>query len=124
MWRDTNNSVPTLAELRKHSAWTWFYCERCLHHATVAFVPLMIRWGADASSDKLRASTCTVCGHKGATLQHPGWVDANVGLQPFPESVSVCLVLTAPIIRRIKMHKSNWTRLALGNGQAPIENDT
>ena len=31
-------------------------CERCLHHSPVAFVPLMIRWGADASSDKLYAT--------------------------------------------------------------------
>jgi len=58
---------------------------RRLHHAPVAFVPLMIRWGANASSDKLRRyARCTVCGHKGATLQHPGWVDTVVGFQPFP----------------------------------------
>ncbi len=47
-------AVPTLAELRQHSAWFWLYCEKCLHSAPVAFVPLMIRWGGDASSDKLR----------------------------------------------------------------------
>ena len=70
----------------KHSAWTWVYCDKCLHHAPVAFVPLMIRWGANASSDKLRrCARCTACGHKGATLQHPGWVDAVVGFQPFPD---------------------------------------
>jgi hypothetical protein len=77
--------VPTLAELRRHSAWFWLYCERCLHHAPVAFVPLMIRWGADASSDKLRQSArCTKCGHKGATLQHPSWAGEGIGFQPFP----------------------------------------
>jgi len=77
-------SVPTLAELREHSAWFWVWCERCLHHASVAFVPLMIRWGPDASSDKLRHSArCTSCGHKGATLQHPGWVDTQAGFAPF-----------------------------------------
>jgi hypothetical protein len=82
---NTINQVPTLAELRKHSAWVWVYCERCQHHSPVAFVPLMIRWGANASSDKLRhCARCSVCGHKCATLQHPGWVDANVGFQPFP----------------------------------------
>jgi hypothetical protein len=87
MRRDTSNLVPTLAELREHSAWTWVYCERCQHHAPVAFVPLMIRWGANVSSDKLRAcARCNVCGHKGATLQHPGWVDTVVGFQPFPVS--------------------------------------
>ena len=85
MWRDTISVVPTLAELREHSAWVWVYCDKCLHHAPVAFVPLMIRWGSDASSDKLRrCARCAVCGHKGATLQHPGWVDTVVGFQPFP----------------------------------------
>jgi hypothetical protein len=85
MWRDTNSAVPTLAELREHSAWAWVYCERCQHRAAVAFAPLMIRWGAHISSDKLRqCARCSACGHKGATLQHPGWVDAGVGFQQFP----------------------------------------
>jgi hypothetical protein len=85
MRRDTNSAVPTLGELRKSSSWVWVYCEKCLHHAPVAFVPLMIRWGGDASSDKLRrCARCTACGHKGATLQHPGWAGAHIGFQPFP----------------------------------------
>jgi hypothetical protein len=54
MRRDMSSAAPTLAELRKSSSWVWVYCEKCLHRAPVAFVPLMIRWGADASSDKLR----------------------------------------------------------------------
>ena len=85
MRRYTNSTVPTLAELRKSGSWVWVYCEKCLHRAPFAFVPLMIRWGADASSDKLRrCARCTVCGHKGATLQHPGWAGAHIGFQPFP----------------------------------------
>jgi hypothetical protein len=41
--------------------------------------------GADTSSDRLRQSArCTKCGHKGATLQHPGWAGAHIGFQPFP----------------------------------------
>ena len=43
-------TVPTLAELRESSPWFWLYCEKCGHRAAVAFVPLMIRWGADASA--------------------------------------------------------------------------
>jgi hypothetical protein len=54
MRRDTNSTVPTLVELRKSGSWIWVYCEKCLHRAPVAFVPLMIRWGANASRDKLR----------------------------------------------------------------------
>jgi hypothetical protein len=40
---DTNSTVPTLAELRKHIPWVWVYCEKCLHRAPVAFAPLQIR---------------------------------------------------------------------------------
>jgi hypothetical protein len=69
---------------RSH-CWTWVYCENCLHHAPMALVPLIIRWGADTSSDRLRRSArCTECGHKGATLQHPGWGGNHVGFLPFP----------------------------------------
>jgi hypothetical protein len=51
----------------------------------MAFVPLMIRWGADASSDRLRrAARCTRGGGKGAMLMHPSYVDRIVGFQPFP----------------------------------------
>ena len=51
----------------------------------MAFVPLIIRWGPDTSSDRLRkAARCTRCGGKGATLMHPSYVDRGVGFQPFP----------------------------------------
>jgi hypothetical protein len=79
--------VPTLAELRGASPWFWVYCKQndCTHKAPMAFVPLMIRWSADASSDRLRrAARCTRCGGKGATLMHPSYVDRIVGFQPFP----------------------------------------
>ena len=36
------------------ACWTWIYCEKCLHHAPMALVPLIIRWGANTSSDRLR----------------------------------------------------------------------
>ena len=61
---------------------------KCLHHAPMALVPLMIRWGAETSSDQLRQrARCTKCGHKGATLQHPGWAGTHIGFQPFPMPV-------------------------------------
>jgi len=78
--------VPTLAELRNASPWFWVYCRQndCTHYAPMAFVPLMIRWGADASSDRLRqAARCTRCGGKGAMLMHPSYVDRIVGFQQF-----------------------------------------
>lgn len=50
----------------------------------MALAPLIIRLGADASSDVLRrCARCTICGHKGATLKHPGWKNGGrVGAVP------------------------------------------
>jgi hypothetical protein len=31
-----------------------------------------------------RCARCTACGHKGATLQHPGWGGSDIGFLPFP----------------------------------------
>ena len=51
----------------------------------MAIVPLIIRWGANTSSDMLRRSArCTACGTKGATLKHPSWAGEQVGFEPFP----------------------------------------
>ena len=45
----------------------WLWCERCQHHAPLACAVAVILWGADASSDKLRAGArCTRCGGKGS----------------------------------------------------------
>jgi len=43
-----------------------------------------IRWGAQVSSDTLRRCVrCTVCGHKGATIQRPSWAGEHIGSTPF-----------------------------------------
>jgi hypothetical protein len=75
--------VPTLGQLQESTSSFWLWCERCQHSVPIKFAPLIARWGADASSDKLRrCARCTACAHKGATLS--GWVDCVVGFQPFP----------------------------------------
>jgi hypothetical protein len=79
--------VATLGQIHTAPHWFWVHCEGldCGHRAAMAIAPLVIRWGPDTSSDKLRrCARCTVCGHKGATLRHPSWQDAQVGWQPFP----------------------------------------
>jgi hypothetical protein len=64
-------AVPTLEQLRRGTPWCWVVCEQCFHRRPVAFVPLIIRWGPDASSDMLRWSArCTKCGRKGAVLRY------------------------------------------------------
>ena len=41
--RQPQGPRPTLAELQRSHCWTWVYCEKCLHHAPMALVPLIIR---------------------------------------------------------------------------------
>jgi hypothetical protein len=84
-----NLPPPTLAEPRKTSCWWGVCCENvaCLHHAPIALVPLIIRWGPDASMDVLRRSArCSRCGRKGAAIMHPGWGGSHVGTSPRPLS--------------------------------------
>jgi hypothetical protein len=71
--------------MRESVHWTWVYCARRNHGAPMTLAQFIIRWDRDASSDMLRESArCTACGHKGATLSHPGWGGTRVGFLPFP----------------------------------------
>jgi hypothetical protein len=79
--------APTLEQLRRGTPWCWVVCEHCLHRRAIAFVPLIIRWGPDTSSDLLRRSArCTECGRKGAVFQHPSWAGMDIEWVPFPVS--------------------------------------
>jgi hypothetical protein len=47
----------------------------------MALMPLIIRWGGGASSDRLRASArCVKCGKRGADLQHPPARSSDIAL--------------------------------------------
>jgi hypothetical protein len=83
---------PTFGELQRATAWVWPWCERCQHHAPLACAVAVIRWGPDASSDKLRAAArCTGCGDQGATVQHPGCAGNHIGFSLFqPTSLTKC----------------------------------
>ena len=79
----------TLGQLHRPPGWFWVYCTRYhplyQHRAPMAIAPLIIRWGPDTSSDMLRrCARCTVCCHKGATLQGPGWKNGEAEWEPFP----------------------------------------
>jgi hypothetical protein len=80
--------VATLGELHANPPrWFWLTCGNpdCTHKTPAALAPFIIRWGADTSSDRLRAAiVCKKCGHKGGRLFHPSWADSTVGWQPFP----------------------------------------
>jgi hypothetical protein len=85
-YRDPPRPPLTLGELRKGSCWLWAYCRgrECHRSVPLALAPFIIRWGASASSDRLRRSfRCSACGGKGAMLMMPSHV-GGVGLAPFP----------------------------------------
>ena len=78
--------IATLGQLHSGQPhWFWAHCGMCSRQRAIPLAPFVIRWGTDASSDMLRRNlTCSHCGHRGASLQHPSWVDTQIGVQPFP----------------------------------------
>ena len=79
--------VPTLEDIGRDAPWVWVNCARtgCYHRAPMKLAPLIERWGPGTSSDKLRHSArCAKCGHRGATLTTPSWINSLVGIAPFP----------------------------------------
>jgi hypothetical protein len=86
--RSKPGPVPTLGGLRRHQPWMWIDCAAfgCHHRQPMPIVPLIIRWGPDASSDILRQrARCTKCGHLGADLKTPSIADAQSYTQPWPK---------------------------------------
>lgn len=71
--------IPTVGQLASESSWVWARCSLpCMHDAAIPLAPIVARFGADASSNRLRnALCCTVCGKRGALLQHPSWEMAD-----------------------------------------------
>ena len=58
MPRQTNVTPPMLEEMRQTAPWLWICCRNVagLRRTPMAITPLIVRWGADASSAQLRAS--------------------------------------------------------------------
>lgn len=75
---------PTLAQIHRDTRWIWLVCNGCGHFQPVTLAAYVIRWGGDASSDRLRQSArCGRCGVKGATTQAPSWMGSEIGFQTF-----------------------------------------
>lgn len=75
---------PTLSQIQRVTCWVWLVCNGCRHFCPVTLAPFVIRWGPDASSDRLRnAARCERCGTKGAVLQHPSWTGSETGFQTY-----------------------------------------
>ena len=98
--RQTDDKLPSIGYLlTRHKGKR--PAERCQHHAPIAWAVAVIRWGRDASSDACCASArrCTACGHKGATLQHPGWAGAERRLHTISRRLLKLLPIK-PVCRR------------------------
>lgn len=72
--------MPTLRELRAQTAWMWLDGRTRRHRRPVLLVHLMLAFGIDASSDRVRTQArCKRCGGQGVDTYHPSWVEANEG---------------------------------------------
>jgi hypothetical protein len=85
--RGRDAPAATLGQIHTEPYRFWIYCGSgaCMHCTPVALAQFVIRYGAEASSDVLRrCARCSKCGHKGATLRRPSWINSYVGIAPFP----------------------------------------
>jgi hypothetical protein len=84
--RERDAPAATLGQIHTEPFWIWIYCSgTCTHCMPFALAPFVIRFGTDASSDVLRRrARCSRCGHKGASLRRPSWINGYVGIAPFP----------------------------------------
>jgi hypothetical protein len=75
------------------SAWWIIGCTntKCGRRIASNLLPYAVRWGEDASSDKIRDNlVCEVCGHRGVELTHASFGGKHIGWSPFPgEGVEV-----------------------------------
>ena len=86
MARAPDPLVPSIGVLHRQpqSRWVWAICNRCLHRSRLSLAPIVIRWGAEESSDTLRRNLkCTKCGNKGNALQVPTFIDLDPDAVPF-----------------------------------------
>lgn len=72
-WRAPVGPPPTLGrELQRGDRWCWFWCPECQHHGPLALAPLAILFGMNTTTvEAAKRVTCSVCGHRGATMQSP-----------------------------------------------------
>jgi len=91
-WKAPVGPPPTLGQELKHGdKWMWFWCPACQHHGPLALAPLAIRFGMSvATIDAAQHVVCSVCGHRGATLQRPhiGGVAGNLESESFPAELA------------------------------------
>jgi hypothetical protein len=116
---------PTLGDLQHSHCWTWVYCEKCLQRAPMALVPLIVRWGADTSSDRLRQrARSTKCGPKGATTSGMGGHAHRVSALPLTRTRLRCPPAKIRYYdARTDTHLRNWGNSTLLDERAGRNDD-
>lgn len=81
--------VPTIGDLMRDANpnWVWVHCVvDCSHAKPMTLAQFAIRWGMDASSDKIRSNLrCSLCGRRGATIRCvTGGHNGLAGAPPVP----------------------------------------
>lgn len=87
-----DDEVPTVGQLAaSEPRWVFAYCVRpgCGHSRAIPLVPFIIRWGAGASSNRLRRELiCSKCGLKGVQIVTAS-PDGSHGPMPFPAESAI-----------------------------------
>ena len=74
----------------------------CMHRGPMALTPLIIRWRADASSDRLRANArCVKCRTRGDILSTRRARDSDISLVP-PPGQELCRHLQTTFLKQIE----------------------
>ncbi len=99
---------PTLAQIHRDTRWVWLVCNGCMHFQPATLAQYVIRWGPDASSDRLRQSArWGRCSTKGAALQAPSWTGSETGFQTY----AVALERVADLDRlKSRPEHVNWKK--------------
>jgi hypothetical protein len=94
--------VDRSGSLRRGTPWCWVACEHCMHRKPVAFVPFIIRWGPDASSDLLRQAAR--CGSNVPLAEEPKEIHAMADKPGSCLCGAVAFEITGPLRSVIACH--------------------
>jgi putative SOS response-associated peptidase YedK len=102
----------------RESKWMWVSCpvRECGHRAAVAFAPLAIRWGMNATTQMVRRKfRCSRCGNLGALTYSPSWNVALQSFQSYPQDRGLKLISDDAWLERMcNLYSLNSTREGIG----------
>jgi len=83
-------AIRTLGQLAaREPRWVRLWCNTpgCGHHAAIALVPFLLRWGPDAPRGWMESRfRCARCGRRDTSISAPSMMSFH-GPEPFPDDV-------------------------------------